>query len=190
MPTAQRMPPPVYTPEQRAFAKTLVVAHGNVAAARRHLEQLWIRAEADGERPEGVPEPPPAVPTVATLTAWRDSALIPVDRRIVDEFQSVARSFVAGSALRIATEAEAAVLMSLKSGEAGDAEKYGKVWAQAVSHLAPRDTASQQNGTLPLGPGQLAPGQTAIMTFTVQGATTPAAPVQVGTPPLVVEMDA
>jgi hypothetical protein len=170
----------VYSPEQRGFAKSLVVAHGSVAGARKHLEQLWVMAEAGGERPDGVPEPPKFLPTVATLTAWRDNPLIPVDRTLVDEFQRAARGFVAGSALRIATEAEAAVLSALRDNQATDAEKFGRVWSHAVAALAPREPAA--TGSLLPNPAQMAPGQRAIMTFEVQA---PPFPVAISQPDIV-----
>ena len=145
-----------YTAEQRAFAKTLVVAHGSIAAAQRHMQALWYDAATDApldgdELPFGIPPPPPQVPGERTLKAWRDNATITVDQPLVEQFAQHARQWVTGSALRIAEAAEEALTAAIEADDYKAAGAYSGIWSQATERLAPKNAPQASPFALPGG---------------------------------------
>lgn len=142
-----------FTPEQRAFAKTLVVAYGSASTARKHLDELWFKSPpADGEEwPLGVPPAPAALPALTSLERWRDHPDIPTDQALIAEFAATARHYVVGAAVNIARAAEQAVIDAIDRDEPKSAEAYMHIWEAATERLVPV-AAKGQPQTAPATP--------------------------------------
>ena len=88
----------VYTPEQKSFAKALVVATGNTETAIELLRGIWGSEAGDDFTM------PSQIPSASSLRNWMHDPRIAVDEALIREWGDRARAKVLATSELIADE--------------------------------------------------------------------------------------
>lgn len=113
-----------YSAQQKAQAKALALAFGNVEEARRVLEDHW-----DG-----------ATPTSQVIRLWAKDPAIEADIEFFQEFSDEQKRRVLGSIARLLGPLEERVREELESGKALELLNATKAWGIVVDKLRPDTT--------------------------------------------------